>query len=399
LYNSGDLGYSLPREKFPEFDSRTLTWKGFRNEVENREINRLNAAISVVQTFEGKTMKAMDLFKQQVMDANFKAEDADIVLTTCHAAKGMEWDNVVVCEDLYHLPKVNPNGPAILDPKTKTKRTSWQFELKSYGDDVNLLYVACTRAKKLLSIPSSIKSLLQDCDTLHDVVRVKMLYKEKDDQKDTMMCLFGMEKTLNVSDALNLYQDLVLPLRQQCSVHPKERLMGTLVSPLEGDVYQSAEDCKVMDGDSDFEAYFQMATTIPPPLAAAAKPFARIYQVLEEAKRAAALVPKGLSRPYDKIDTAPTGKAKCRACSQFIAQGAKRVGIQVYKPDKSQFWASYFHDNSTCCPTDARKLLRLDPNPPKVGASKRKASWSAGEGGYKKKGGQWQSRGYKKRRY
>ena len=40
------------------------------------------------------TFKALDLFKEHVMVKNTPAEEADVILTTCHSAKGLEWDNV-----------------------------------------------------------------------------------------------------------------------------------------------------------------------------------------------------------------------------------------------------------------------------------------------------------------
>ena len=61
----------------------------------------------------------------------------DILLTTAHKSKGMEWDNVIIADDF--------NIETIL--KTVGEEGYSQQE-------VNLFYVACTRAVKQLQLPS-----------------------------------------------------------------------------------------------------------------------------------------------------------------------------------------------------------------------------------------------------
>ena len=46
---------------------------------------------SLVQKFKGKTLGVLKSFQRDVVEANIKHEDADLVLSTVHAAKGMEW--------------------------------------------------------------------------------------------------------------------------------------------------------------------------------------------------------------------------------------------------------------------------------------------------------------------
>jgi hypothetical protein len=67
-----------------------------------------------------------------------KPHKADITLTTAHKSKGMEWNNVVLADD-YPLSKDSD------DP----------FE-KMSSQEINLLYVASTRAILKLQLPSSI---------------------------------------------------------------------------------------------------------------------------------------------------------------------------------------------------------------------------------------------------
>eukprot|EP00797_Seminavis_robusta_P023965 Sro39_g024110.1 Inherit from opiNOG: F-box protein, helicase, 18 (110) ;mRNA; r:62637-62966 len=42
----------------------------------------------------------------------------------------------------------------------------WKFGFASWGDDVNLAYVACTRAKQTLSLPPCVLNSIRDFDTI-----------------------------------------------------------------------------------------------------------------------------------------------------------------------------------------------------------------------------------------
>jgi superfamily I DNA/RNA helicase len=44
-------------------------------------------------------MVAIEKFKNFVLDRQFNTSEADIILSTVHSAKGMEWDQVQLCEE------------------------------------------------------------------------------------------------------------------------------------------------------------------------------------------------------------------------------------------------------------------------------------------------------------
>lgn len=79
-----------------------------------------------------------------------RPEDAQITLITAHRAKGMEWDNVVLGDDYAEL--FNEEGqlrPIGDDRKTEVRH-----------DEINLLYVAATRAKKHLTLNAQLAQLI-----------------------------------------------------------------------------------------------------------------------------------------------------------------------------------------------------------------------------------------------
>lgn len=70
-------------------------------------------------------------------------EEADVVVSTSHRSKGLEWDVVVLAEDF----------PDIFDEE--------KISPEQRVDELNLLYVACTRARKLLVINTITQVVIQ----------------------------------------------------------------------------------------------------------------------------------------------------------------------------------------------------------------------------------------------
>jgi hypothetical protein len=245
---------------------------------------------------------------------------------------------------------------------------------------------------------------------LHDMIRCKKLFKEADLSKNSEISLFGRTQPFSVREVLDVYQDLVVPLRNENSLDTKNTLMNALIQPMDGEV--DRDDEKALDGDDEFNQFFgytaKRAAEAVADMAVVTdtspkrQKRSRASYILEEAAASAAQAPKGISRPYDKIDTA-VAKAKCRECGNDIPVGEKRVGVQVYKPDYSQYWCSYFHHHGKCFPTELLPQLRLDPNPNRNNPSAQKKSWSGKKsygGGYKKSyGGGWKRGGGYRRRW
>lgn len=76
---------------------------------------------------------------------------SDIMLTTAHQSKGLEWQNVELSSDFPSLQ--NTRGGV----KTVVDKADMNSEDTIAKEECNLLYVACTRAKKKLSPGSSIE--------------------------------------------------------------------------------------------------------------------------------------------------------------------------------------------------------------------------------------------------
>ncbi len=249
------LPMTLPTE-FKDFaDVGPVTWPFFNDMCKEKELMNYVFALSIVSTYKHNTLQAMDAFDTHVLANKWSVEDADIILTTVHSAKGLEWDHVELCDDLLQLsiaeslPELvrHPSFLTTMPSENKSeksvsqktpggdKRKGWQFVLHPWRDQcINMLYVALTRARKILSVPSSIASLLEDFDRLHNHVGTYMRDASGADRRKVPMGSDGpvmmMGKTMlkNKGDVWNLYHDLVVPLRKELEVADDVMILPSL---------------------------------------------------------------------------------------------------------------------------------------------------------------------------
>ncbi len=86
-----------------------------------------------------------------------KQEKADIVLSTGHKSKGLEWDDVEILDDFVNIKKTIEEEEEIIVPK----------------EELNLLYVAVTRAKRALAVDADY--LLDDDFIQKNHERIKII--------------------------------------------------------------------------------------------------------------------------------------------------------------------------------------------------------------------------------
>lgn len=112
--------------------------------VENTDDMQLKAMLEMVNKYGHELPSLINKIKSiHVEDAN--KMDADVIFSTVHRCKGMEYDEVTLASDFMTEDKlrrefaINPNRAAEL------------------AEEVNLLYVAATRAKVRLNIPTDLR--------------------------------------------------------------------------------------------------------------------------------------------------------------------------------------------------------------------------------------------------
>ena len=136
---------SLPAKDFPEFEGRTtLSWASFVADIKDKELGGYVFARDLIETYEEHTWQAVEFYQAQVLNKLVPEDDANIILTTCHSAKGLEWDNVHICDDF-----VRP-GKFKHDDRPTRSFTGWRwnivsvshkyiFDLGWSNDEINLL--------------------------------------------------------------------------------------------------------------------------------------------------------------------------------------------------------------------------------------------------------------------
>lgn len=120
--NRADVRHALARH--------AKTWANAEKLAEDgNEGKELTQAVRIVNDFDGRVDEILDILKRPADE-----QYARIILTTAHRSKGREWDSVVI----------GPDFDPILDRAKEAKRT-WDPEM-------NLLYVAATRAMRRLDV-------------------------------------------------------------------------------------------------------------------------------------------------------------------------------------------------------------------------------------------------------
>lgn len=210
----------LPKKEFPEFIGYYgITWNSFLQECNDKEITKYVPSVTLVHAYEENTLTVMKAFEKEVVLKNHTAEEADIVLSTCHSAKGMEWDSVELLDDFLDLSSIGYN----MNHNTFCKK--WQFDMLSYGDNLNLLYVALTRAKKKLCVPKSIMNLIHQFDLLHEQFRKS----EMPSKNDKSIISLG-KRQFSALEGWHLHDDLCMPLRKELEVPADSSISKLLFS-------------------------------------------------------------------------------------------------------------------------------------------------------------------------
>jgi F-box protein 18 (helicase) len=128
----------------------------------------LASRVNIVNDFRDGTPYAI----QRIRQKSVGEQASDVLLVTGHKSKGLEWDNVSLAEDFAELfdEKRQPFAIGEMLPK----------------DEINLLYVASTRAKKALRLNAELRSLMawspdRESDDLTDQKQCEEVFLSKNE--------------------------------------------------------------------------------------------------------------------------------------------------------------------------------------------------------------------------
>ena len=111
--------------------------------VEKTEDAQLGMIVEVVKKYGEKLPDYINTIKKNHIDTDEKS-NADMVFSTVHRSKGMEYDEVTIVNDFISENKIK----SFIEKYGKKN-----LNAKQVNEEINLLYVAVTRTKNLLNLP------------------------------------------------------------------------------------------------------------------------------------------------------------------------------------------------------------------------------------------------------
>lgn len=133
----------------PKFPNKSLRHIMTKEALEDAmrispELNLLNRLAAQISKECGTLSNGINTIKQTLVD---NEHDADVIVSTIHKSKGLEWDEVTIADSLI-IPQPDKEQEEAVD--------NWLTE----KDNLCILYVAITRAKVKVNIPWYLEDVL-----------------------------------------------------------------------------------------------------------------------------------------------------------------------------------------------------------------------------------------------
>jgi F-box protein 18 (helicase) len=122
------------------------TIKDLEEYIEKTEDGQLSMMLEIVKKYGNDIYNIIKTIKQKHVENNDK-EKADVVFSTVHRCKGMEYDAVHLVKDFITEDKVNRQVHELENDEKK---------ISKLNEEINLLYVAVTRTKNTVHIPEEL---------------------------------------------------------------------------------------------------------------------------------------------------------------------------------------------------------------------------------------------------
>jgi F-box protein 18 (helicase) len=157
--------YALYCRKNSEVKDRSLQffrdYDEFKKFANDRADAEMLAKISIVEKYSN----AMPRHVERIRQMNGAEAFAQVILVTAHKAKGLEWDNVMLANDFTDLftdkGKLVPIKQHVMADKSLNENArKLLLEDAVEKDEINLLYVAATRAKRSLLLNGDLSMLM-----------------------------------------------------------------------------------------------------------------------------------------------------------------------------------------------------------------------------------------------
>ncbi|MBK7233657.1 MAG: ATP-dependent helicase [Saprospiraceae bacterium] len=114
--------------------------------IEKTEDVQLSMMVEIVKEYGNKIPGIIKSIKEKHVD-NDEKEKAEMIFSTVHRCKGMEYDSIQLVNDFISEEKLE---------KLKLDKKSEEINYTKLNEEINLLYVAITRTKNSILIPETL---------------------------------------------------------------------------------------------------------------------------------------------------------------------------------------------------------------------------------------------------
>jgi superfamily I DNA/RNA helicase len=112
--------------------------------IESTEDVQLGMMLDIVNEY-GNEIPAII---KEIKDKNCEKDNAEIIFSTVHRCKGMEYDSIELADDFITEKKLKK----IIENQKDDKNEQNQRSIIALNEEINLLYVAITRTKNIINI-------------------------------------------------------------------------------------------------------------------------------------------------------------------------------------------------------------------------------------------------------
>lgn len=137
--------------------------------IEKTEDNQLSVMVEIVKEYGNEIPEILKSIKAKHVE-NDEKNKAQMIFSTVHRCKGMEYDSVQIVQDFLSENKLE---------KLAADKKELPPQIPKLNEEINLLYVAITRAKNSLQIPDTL--MPKDFPDSPKIIVTKVFKKEKDE--------------------------------------------------------------------------------------------------------------------------------------------------------------------------------------------------------------------------
>jgi superfamily I DNA/RNA helicase len=174
--------------------------------IEKTEDVQLAMMVEIVREYGNEIPDIIKAIKEKHVDNNEK-EKAEMVFSTVHRCKGMEYDSIELVNDFLSEEKLE---------NIKNEKKAEEINHGKLNEEINLLYVAITRTKNTIHIPEALMPIEFPPSTQIHIVKVaseeeKQLTKTVPIATKTQKSEKGIEKSYSVNEVRTKHEDAYQP--------------------------------------------------------------------------------------------------------------------------------------------------------------------------------------------